>query len=112
MQLSLDDILRLEKLGYARKDFARIKNGFYTLKNRDGACFFFDAEPRNCRVYADRPEGCKYYPIIYSLDDRRPITDNDECHRACTVTEQELKASAPKLARLIKRILQNSPKKE
>jgi hypothetical protein len=112
MQLSLDDILRLEKLGYARKDFVRVKNGFYTLKNRDGVCFFFDAKPRSCSVYANRPDGCKYYPIIYSLDEKRPIADNDECHRASTVTRQELKANAPKLARLIKRILEDSPKKE
>jgi len=112
MQLSLDDILRLEKLGYAKKEFVRVKDGFYTLRNQDGACFFFDVEQRSCRAYAGRPSGCRYYPIIYSLDERRPITDSKECHRASTVTEHELKASAPKLATLIKKILRDSPKRE
>ncbi len=111
MQLSLSDILRLEKLGYFRRDFARIEDGLYTLRNHDGACFFFDTQSRSCKVYSDRPEGCKYYPIIYSLDENRSITDSEECHRASTITERELRASAPNLARLVKRILRDSPGK-
>jgi hypothetical protein len=112
MQLSLDDIRRLEKLGYDRRAFVGITDGFYTLRNRNGACFFFNLESRSCRVYASRPEGCRYYPIIYSLDKGCPVIDDGECHRASTVTEHELKMTTPKLTRLISRILRYYPRKQ
>jgi hypothetical protein len=111
MQLCLDDIQRLEKLGYPRKAFVRIKDGLFTLRNRDGACFFLDAESRSCKVYASRPEGCKFYPIIYSMDTGNPIIDREECHKAKTVTDNEVKIATPRLARLIKRVLEDSPRK-
>ncbi len=112
MQLSLNDIRRLEKLGYDRGDFTIIKDGFYTLKNRKGACYFFDTKSRCCKAYAKRPLGCRYYPIVYSLDKNQPIIDEEECHKASTITEHELKTTAPKLARLIRRIIKDSPKKD
>jgi Fe-S-cluster containining protein len=111
MQLSLDDIQRLERLGYTSSEFVRIKDGFYTLKNRNGACFFFDTESSSCRVYVSRPDGCRFYPIIYSMDDGHPIIDGEECHRATTITEHELRTTTPKLARFIKRVLRDSPGK-
>jgi hypothetical protein len=49
---------------------------------------------------------------VYSLDKKQPIIDEEECHKASTITEHELKATAPKLARLIKRIIKDSPKKD
>jgi Fe-S-cluster containining protein len=111
MQLSLSDIRRLEKPGYNRGEFTIIKNGLYTMKNRRGACYFFDTKSKRCKVYPRRPEGCRYYPIVYSLDKKQPIIDEEECHKASTITEHELKTASPKLARLIRRIIRDSPKR-
>jgi Fe-S-cluster containining protein len=112
MQLSLNDIRRLEKLGYERGEFTIIKDGFYTMKNRKGACCFFDKKSKCCRVYAKRPEGCRYYPMMYSLYEKQPIIDEKECHNASTITEHELKATTPRLVRLIERIVKDSPKRD
>jgi len=108
MQLSSQDIKRLERLGHRSRNFARIKKGFRTLKNVDGFCFFFDIKSGGCKVYRNRPEGCRYYPIVYCLKEGKPTIDEQVCSKAYTVTEEEMNRIAPKLTRLVRRILEDS----
>jgi Fe-S-cluster containining protein len=108
MQLSSQDVRRLEKLGYETEDFTTTKGRFRTLKNVHGICYFLDPKTNMCRVYPSRPEGCKYYPIIFSLDKGKPILDKEYCRKAHTVTENEMKKTTSKLRKLIKRIIKES----
>ena len=64
MPLSLADIDRLLGLGYT--DFTIVVDDERRLRNLNGVCFFL--EGHGCRVYEDRPEGCRLYPLILGKD--------------------------------------------
>jgi Fe-S-cluster containining protein len=64
MPLSLADIDRLLGLDYT--DFTVGVDEERRLRNLNGACFFL--EDHGCRVYEDRPEGCRLYPLILGKD--------------------------------------------
>ena len=63
MPLSERDIERLERLGYRREEFATRVEGEWRLRNINGRCYFLDPE-RGCRVYQQRPLGCRLYPAV------------------------------------------------
>ena len=107
MQLSPQDVSRLKKLGYSPADFSTRKEGFVTLRNVKGVCYFFDRKTSSCRVYANRPEGCRYYPIVYSVDEGKPMIDEEVCQRTSTITADDLKKTAPKLTRLARNLIKN-----
>jgi Fe-S-cluster containining protein len=88
MLLSKKDIERLENIGYSKTHFAKHdKQGYVQLKNRDGYCIFYDVQNRQCRVYANRPSGCRVYPVI--LDEEKGIILDSICESRETITEQE-----------------------
>lgn len=60
MPLSLADIERLSGLG--SEEFMVVVDNERRLRNLNGACFFL--EDNRCRVYEDRPEGCRLYPLV------------------------------------------------
>ena len=105
MQLSSEDIKRLERLGYRSRDFTTRRKRFRSLKNVNGVCYFFDTKSNSCKVYEKRPEGCRYYPVIYCLDEGKPIIDEEVCKKASTITKEEMKRITPKLTKLIKGIM-------
>lgn len=84
MPLTDDDARRLEALGHDRSDFSfRNADGFLQLRTRDAEgprpCFFL--ADGQCSVYADRPAGCRIYPLV--LDDQRRLVRDEDCpHRA------------------------------
>ena len=108
MQISPRDVRRLRKRGYGPADFSTEKEGFQTLKNVNGVCYFFDAKNKACKVYEDRPEGCRYYPIVYSIDQHMPTVDRDVCRRTSTITKEEIRRTAPKLLKLAKELMQGN----
>ncbi len=62
MELTREDIERLEKLGYRREEFAVCEDGVCRLRNVDGRCYFLGED--GCRVYEYRPLGCRIYPAV------------------------------------------------
>jgi len=62
MPLSLADIRRLRGLGFRVGDFLVVVHGERRLRNVDGRCFFLGEA--GCRVYASRPAGCGFYPLV------------------------------------------------
>ena len=62
MPLSLGDIKHLKDLGYRVEDFVVLHGGERRLKNLNGCCFFLS--DAGCTVYADRPTGCRFYPLV------------------------------------------------
>lgn len=54
---------------------------FLQLKNSSGHCVFFDMSSKECKIYKLRPQGCKFYPLIYDRDNHKCIIDKD-CPRS------------------------------
>ena len=51
--------------------------GFFQLKNVDNHCVFFDPTLKLCKIYDYRPQGCKFYPLIYNMQNNNCIFDRD-----------------------------------
>jgi uncharacterized protein len=100
MLLSKKDITRLENLGYRIATFVRFdKQGYATLKNCDGYCFFYDLTKRRCSVYGDRPSGCRVYPVI--VDEGSGIVLDTICESRNTITEQEKALKGKRVVKLL-----------
>jgi Fe-S-cluster containining protein len=103
MLLSNADVERLEKVGFNRKQFVRYdRHCFPRLRNRHGYCVFYDVKKHRCRIYRNRPSGCRIYPVIYS--EQEGIVVDDLCPMRDTVSETELERKGRKLMKLLQRI--------
>jgi Fe-S-cluster containining protein len=103
MMLSSADVKRLEGMGYDGQKFARQdRYGFIRLRNRRGFCVFYDVERGCCRIYKQRPLGCRVYPVIYS--EREGIVVDDFCPMKSTVSKIELEGEGKRLMKLLQRI--------
>ena len=101
MLLSTKDIAQLEKKGYKKEFFTSIdKAGYAVLRNYEGRCAFFDAEKRRCNVYAERPSGCRIYPIIF--DEDKGIVADTTCQARKSVTQQDKDRKGRKVLKLLK----------
>ena len=101
MLLSAGDISQLEKKGYRKEFFIRIdKAGYAVLRNHEGHCVFFNAEKRRCIVYAERPSGCRVYPVIF--DEDKGVVADTVCQARRTVTQQEKDRKGKKVLKLLK----------
>lgn len=87
MPLTDDDISRLEALGHARAAFVTWSaEGTAQLATVDASegmpgrpCFFL--KENQCSVYAERPQGCRIYPLV--LNERSRLMRDEDCpHRA------------------------------
>ena len=86
MPLTSDDIARLVALGHAREGFVTYgPDGVATLRTVEPAteqgkpCFFL--REGRCSVYADRPAGCRIYPLV--MNERGRVVRDEDCpHRA------------------------------
>jgi Fe-S-cluster containining protein len=103
MLLSNADIARLERKGYSRQFFVRFdRDGYARLRNLRGCCVFYDAEKRVCKVRADRPLGCRIYPVLY--DEEKGIVVDGICHAQGTVTEKQKAKRGKKVLKLLETI--------
>jgi Fe-S-cluster containining protein len=103
MLLSNADIARLERKGYSRGFFVRFdRYGYAKLRNLRGCCVFYDAEKQLCKVRADRPLGCRIYPVIY--DEEKGIVVDDICHARNAATEKQKAKRAKKVLKLLETI--------
>lgn len=107
MELSKDDVERLEKTGHARSEFTNLdRRGILRLRNDRGYCIFYDTRKRICQVYANRPLGCCIYPVIYRIGEG--IIVDDLCPMKSTVSSRELKTKSKKLTILMQRLSEDS----
>lgn len=103
MEVSGADVERLERLGYSRVEFSILgKDGILRLRNIGNWCYFLDSENRLCRIYANRPLGCRLYPIVYMIDGW--ITTDSLCPEASKFGQDELRAKGRELINLLKTI--------
>ena len=103
MLLSNEDIKRLESRGYAQDFFVRFdKAGYATLRNRNGVCVFFNPKTRVCRERANRPSGCRVYPVIY--DENKGITIDDICPAKDSISEKQQMKRGKRVLKLLRQI--------
>ncbi|MCS7369583.1 MAG: YkgJ family cysteine cluster protein [archaeon GBS-70-058] len=99
MPLSHRDIERIERLGYEKGEFTVIVNGKFILRNINGHCYFLNPKNMKCKIYEDRPEGCRIYPIVYIEDGYVGV--DDECPASKTVDIREICKKKPRLIKLL-----------
>jgi len=81
MILSARDIARIMKNG--RKNLLpnyfvqKTDDGLFQLKNANGHCIFFDSKTKECEIYENRPQGCRFYPLTFNLDTKLCVLDED-----------------------------------
>lgn len=103
MLLSNEDIERLEQKGYETGFFVRFDGeGYAYLQNLDGNCVFFDVENRVCKERANRPSGCRVYPIM--LDEEKGIVIDDICPAKGSITEKQKEKRGKKVRKLLDKI--------
>ena len=102
MELSSEDIERLEEKGYRLEEFAVVDDGVTRLRNVDGYCYFYSRADKKCRIYKDRPLGCYLYPVVY-LANEGAIVD-ELCPMGQTISEQELRTKGKILEKHLKKI--------
>ena len=103
MLLLEEDIERLERKGYPRNFFALLdKEGYAKLRNVQGYCVFHDAKNHRCRVYADRPSGCRLYPVIFV--ESIGIRVDNICRSKVTFNDTDVKRKGIKVLKLLERI--------
>ena len=71
-----NDPKNLRVINFVKKTADRL----FQLKNVDGYCVFFDSITKLCRIYEIRPQGCRFYPLIYDSDKELCVLDQ-ECPR-------------------------------
>lgn len=104
MLLSEHDINRILKLTDLKPEnfLFQNKSGFSQLKNINSHCFFFDKSKKICIIYDNRPLGCRFYPLIYDIDNEQCIFD-DDCPRLHLFyrNDRELKRTCQKIKKFI-----------
>jgi len=76
MMLSQKDIENITSLEHNQDDFCFLDiDGYYKLRNIDGQCFFL--KDNKCIIYSHRPQGCRFYPIIFDQNQNKAILDDD-----------------------------------
>ncbi|MFW9944354.1 MAG: YkgJ family cysteine cluster protein [Candidatus Sifarchaeia archaeon] len=108
MTVTREDVKRINALGYAKQDYL-IKGpaGFCELKNIDGFCFFYDSDYMTCRIYDERPDGCRWYPVIYDAKKRKCMADT-ECPAAATVTRDRIRKVNHRVRALVETLKQEA----
>lgn len=108
MLLSREDIIRIQALGFSPDDFCtQDSEGFYKLQNIDGACYFL--ENNQCKIYPNRPQGCKFYPIIFDVDSNKAICDS-ECPLKDSLSEKLISNFSSDLKKFIKLLMEENEK--
>ena len=102
MELSSDDVKRLEEAGYHRDEFAVLDDHVIRLRNVGGWCCFYNLAEKNCRVYKNRPLGCYLYPVVNLANEGATV--DELCPIGHTISKQELRTKGKILGKLLKKI--------
>jgi Fe-S-cluster containining protein len=90
---------------YANRDDIAFKNaeGLNQLKNIDGHCIFFNMTSKLCDIYRNRPQGCRFYPLIYDPLRKKCVFDEECPHPKLFYTNPiQLKSICASLRRFLR----------
>lgn len=105
MELLPEDIERIVSLGHKIEEFAVFDGERWRLRNVDGHCVFYDKATGLCKIYENRPIGCRLYPLQVSDDG---VYVDKQCPTWHTVPRSELERLGPYLPLFVKRSLETS----
>jgi Fe-S-cluster containining protein len=112
MTLTREDVKRISDLGHSSSDYlVKTSDGFCQLRNVDGNCYFYDAENGICTIYDARPDGCRFYPIIYDMKKRKCVADVD-CPSRVTVSRQEIRKVTHRVKALVMKLREEAKHNE
>ncbi|TXT57776.1 MAG: hypothetical protein BAJATHORv1_10483 [Candidatus Thorarchaeota archaeon] len=108
MTLTRADAERINALGYDREEYlVKSEDGFCQLRNINGNCYFYDQKTKLCKIYDHRPEGCRYYPIVYNVRKKKCVVDYD-CPSRKTVTSQDLRKVCKNVRELVEKLMREA----
>jgi Fe-S-cluster containining protein len=81
---------------------ALYKQGYATLKNRNGYCVFYDLTNRRCSEYLYRPSGCRVYPVI--VDEDVGVVLDTICESRGSISDQEKAVKGRRVVKLLETI--------
>jgi len=102
MELSSEDINKLEEKGFRLEEFTVIDDGVTRLRNVDGYCYFYSRANNRCKIYEKKPIGCYLYPVVYMANEGAMV--DGLCPMGHTISEQELRTKERILEKLLKKI--------
>ncbi|NWF95072.1 MAG: YkgJ family cysteine cluster protein [Candidatus Thorarchaeota archaeon] len=112
MTLTRTDARRIDALGYRCEDYmSRTEDGFCQLRNVDGHCYFYDPQTKTCKIYDSRPDGCRFYPVVYDVRKRRCVVDRD-CPSRTTMTRDEVRRVCHKVKALVEQLMKEASQNE
>jgi len=112
MTLTESDMDRIDAAGHARDEYVvRTKDSFCQIRNLDGHCYFYDSEKKICGIYDLRPDGCRFYPIIYDIRRHKCVVDKD-CPSRKTVTSEEINRLCSDVRRLVEGLMAEAKNRE
>jgi Fe-S-cluster containining protein len=88
------------------EDFIIECKGFFQLKNINGHCIFLDISTKTCKIYINRPQGCRFYPLTYNEDKKSCVFDED-CPRNHLFyqSKDEFEKTCKKIKRFVRKDL-------
>ena len=100
----IDKILEHSQNTLKKEDFSLVnEEGFFQLKNSNEKCVFFNSTSKTCNIYEVRPQGCRFYPLIYSFKSRTCILDKDCPHKDIYFhNKKEVKKTCKNLKKFLK----------
>ncbi len=107
-QQDINQIIENSLTKLNKEDFTILNsNDYFQLKNIDHHCVFFDISYKTCIVYKHRPQGCRFYPLIYNYDKNKCVFDLD-CPRTHLFYQnnRDLKKTCEKLKFFLSKQLQ------
>jgi Fe-S-cluster containining protein len=108
MTITKQDAGRIDALGYERGSYlVKTEDGFCELRNIDGHCYFYDPDTKECKIYENRPDGCRFYPIVYDVKKRKCVVDKD-CPSRETMSRDEIRKVCHKIRDLVERLMQEA----
>ncbi|MBD3340675.1 MAG: hypothetical protein GF353_16325 [Candidatus Lokiarchaeota archaeon] len=76
-KFDIQTILRYNSEFKKNEDFSTLdKNNNRILKNVNGYCIFYNRNTRLCKIYEYRPQGCKFYPLVYDVKKKKCKLDS------------------------------------
>ncbi|MFX1273077.1 MAG: YkgJ family cysteine cluster protein [Promethearchaeota archaeon] len=104
MTITRKDAERINALGYSTTDYShKVNDGFCELKNVEGHCFFYDKSSKECKIYEARPEGCRWFPVVYHYKKRKCIGD-DDCPASPNLTRSDIRKVCHKVKTLVEEL--------
>ena len=80
-QQDIDLIIKSHPKKINEQDFAfKNENDNFQIKNIENHCIFLNSSTKKCEIYHYRPQGCRFYPLIYDFQ-KKDCTFDKDCPR-------------------------------